>query len=487
MARCTQVGDGPRGRRDHEPSSARRYALFLVVMAFMLSLLGQDCTISCNPPPPPSCLTPACTGVVVCDQFCATPRQVTQSCNYAFPCDPNDLRQCDTGLVCVANPKGTDGTCQPDTLLQPCSLLGLHCGSPEYCRESDLCGGTQSLCALPLQAGLPCSGLPEDPCTPCAPGLTCYAPPGSVGVGLPDPGTCVLQQANGTCSSNSQCNGCAGATCMSVVEDTASGGGLGLYTVGSGDLRFGGECFSCAQGVHSACSQQTPCCTPGQKCLFTDIPLTGSGTCCEAVGSPCPGGLSDCCSGITKCRPTSQGAANTCEMCAGEGAFCNEKGNADCCPGTTCTNGTCQCAGPGSKCSSKGDCCTDDVCVQSPIAGAGKFCDACPTFNSCKFDTDCCGGFQCETGSCCISTGSTVTCKTSSDCCSGNCDDTSHCQPPPCVSFNGGCNKVSLCCSGFSCRGDICCGLRGASFCQFNSDCCTGKCDFSHGTYGSCL
>jgi hypothetical protein len=29
--------------------------------------------------------------------------------------------------------------------------------------------------------------------------------------------------------------------------------------------------------------------------------------------------------------------------------------------------------------------------------------------------------------------------------------------------------------------------LRGASFCQFNSDCCTGKCDFSHGTYGSCL
>src|ERR1019366_3431935 len=80
MARCTQVGDGPRGRRDHEPSSAKRYALFLVGMAFMLSLLGQDCTISCNPPPSQSCA--GCTGdqVVVLDRFCATPRKAGESC-----------------------------------------------------------------------------------------------------------------------------------------------------------------------------------------------------------------------------------------------------------------------------------------------------------------------------------------------------------------------------------------------------------------------
>jgi len=388
--------------------------LFLAVMAFMLSHLGQDCTISCNPPPPPSCLM--CKGgqVVVCDQFCATPRQVTQSCNYAFPCDPNDLRQCDTGLVCVANPKGTDGTCRPDTLLQPCSLLGLHCGSPEYCRESDLCGGTQSLCALPLQAGLPCQ--PDDPCGPCAPGLTCYVPPNSTG--LPLPGTCVLAQPNpngaGTCTSNTQCNNCAGDNCLMVTEDVsvvspgASATSFGLITEASGNVTAGGQCRSCAQGLHTACSQQTPCCTPGQECSFMNLPLTTSGTCCEAIGSPCPDGITDCCGGITKCRATSSGAVKTCEECANDGEYCTA--TADCCSGngTKCIGNKCTCAGPGSTCSSAGGCCSGDVCG-AKVGTYPRVCEACPVYlNPCVTNGDCCGGGSYK---CCLGTGPQTTCQ----------------------------------------------------------------------------
>lgn len=461
--------------------------LFLVVTAFMLSHLGQDCTISCNNPPAPSCLACNADQVVVCDQFCATPRKPGESCNVVDPCAKDGSGVCATRYVCVSSPTGSagNGTCQPETVGKVCSS-SKDCGSEESCRE---CGGTHFLCSLPLQAGLPC--LPNDAshCTDCAPGLICYAPPGSSGLAsLPYPGTCVLAQSSPTggagCTSNAQCNGCAGATCMAVVEDTALGT-TGLYTVLTGDIR-GGECFSCAQGLHAACSQQNPCCTTGQDCSFTDLP--GIGNCCEALDWPCPGGIGDCCGGIQQCRAASAGAANTCEQCAGEGQFC--KANTDCCPGggTACVGGTCQCGGPGSKCSSKGDCCADDVCID-------KFCAACPKFNSCVTNGDCCSGFECQSKACCITPASPVTCKTSADCCTGlMCDTTSHCQPPPCQpSEQGPCGSTLPCCDGLQCTRGQCCGLRGQP-CNnpgpsINQQCCGNqRCQIdgrSH-TGGSC-
>jgi len=492
MARCTQVGDGPRGRRDHEPSSARRYALFLVVMAFMLSLLGQDCTISCNPPPPPSCA--GCKGdqVVVLDRSCATPRKAGESCEYDFPCAADGM--CETGYVCVApGPVVTNaGTCQPDTIAQPCDS-STPCGSLEYCRQSDLCGGTQS-CALPLQAGSPC--LPGDPCSPCALGLTCYAPPGSgglAGFGLPYPGTCVLAQLNATnitcgsstvqtCTSNTDCNNCAGATCLAVQQDFEIA--FGLSTTAADNVAAGGQCRTCAQGLRSACSQQTPCCTPGQECVFTDM---GNGTCCESVGAPCPDGISDCCPGITMCRATSLGAAFTCELCAGEGQYAASK--FECCPGTTLVNGICQCDAPGSKCSTRGDCCADDVCVPSPLKGAGKFCEACPQYlNPCTTPGDCCGGnwgLTCATsgtqkGFCCVQDG--AFCTASTQCCGASTCMNGECVPPPCQGIFGLCSRKADCCPGSDCQGGNCCGLSGVE-CVYtgggpttHSGCCSGTC-----------
>jgi len=463
--------------------------LFLAVMAFMLSHLGQDCTISCNPPPPPSCLS--CTGdqVVICDTACATPRKANQSCNASDPCATDGSGVCETGYVCVPSPNAAagQGTCQADTIAKACAS-STDCGNAEICRQC--AGQTESLCALPLQAGLPC--LPNDPshCTDCAPGLTCYAPPGSTGlIGLPFPGTCVLALPLEACFSNSPCNACAGATCLSVSQDSTLGIALGLITGAAGNIAApGGQCRTCAQGLHSACSEQTPCCTAGQECNFS-TEIAGAATCCEALGSPCPGGLSDCCGGITKCRATSAGAANTCEQCAGEGAFCNERGNADCCPGTTCTNGTCQCVAPGSKCSTKGDCCTDDVCVPSPKAGAGKFCEACPVYlNPCTTPGDCCGGqwgLTCATsgtqkGFCCVQDG--AFCTANSQCCGASTCMNGTCVAPPCQGVFGLCSRKADCCPGSDCQGGNCCGLTGVE-CVYtgggpttHSGCCSGTC-----------
>jgi hypothetical protein len=485
-ARREASGGGEESREHREPQRAsRRFALLLIVMAFMLSLMGQDCTISCNNPPPASCLGCGPGEVVVCDSFCSTPRQRGQSCTVATAdsfCS-SDEAVCDTGLVCVPspNPDSIVGTCQPQRLGQPCSDVNplTSCGTPQICRACPAGTSTPPRCALPTQAGQPC--VPGDICTQCAQGLECYAPTDSTGLfGLPDPGTCVLALSTdtGNCTTNAECNACAGSTCIAVQQDVAQPYGIavGLTTILSGNdgpVPRDGECRTCAQGLHAACSQQTPCCTIGQECDFaTDG--QGIGNCCAALGTPCPGGLADCCPGTPFCRPTAAGVAPSCATCGSVGQFC-QKGSQCCLGDRKCLGGTCECGAPGLSCGTSADCCEGNICVN-------KFCEKCPQYgNKCATNGDCCEGFECDVTppskakACCAK--QDTTCTQDSDCCSGlGCDPNTGKCTASCTSLPG--FPCPSCCTPLKCEGKPsgeCCYPDGVS-CG-SPDCCPGATD----------
>lgn len=358
----------------------------LIAAVFMLSLSGQDCT-GCNNPPPPSCL--GCTGnqIVVCDVRCGTPRNLGDTCNPENPCEVTEdgtaFGQCASGAVCSA----LLGRCIADQVAQPCdpSQAGI-CGDTEYCRPASCAGPQGPRCSLPNQAGLACN--PGDQCTPCAPGLTCALPmnPSNPLSGIE--GTCVL--GPGLCTSDAQCNSCAGATCLALDDVTQPTPGIASEAPG---VLFGsatGHCYTCVQGLGTGCSAQTPCCTPGYECEKTALP--GEGTCCIATtGVACKPG--DCCNGLV-CRAVSAGASSTCEGCGQTEAFC--QAGSDCCSGR-CIGNTCReaCPDKGESCKTTADCCTGLDC--NTITGECEY----PVAHTCKTDSDCAGaGVTCTCGVC---------------------------------------------------------------------------------------
>lgn len=228
---------------------------------------------------------------------------------------------CCAGLACGAQPGGTF-CCRP--------AMGT-CTAGRECCGSMLCTGGRCVCRRGDET---CT---ED--TDCCGGARCQP--------IEDGGTikrCACGHQNDSCTSNEGCCGgleCRGGRCL-IPGCNPPGEMCGVGD--ASECCSGFLCQAQPSGSQSCCrfpsltsdGTQVDCHSGAECCGFS--PCSGGHCVCQRAGGSCMNSL-ECCGGMLCDRPDA-GAQGTCR-CQARGQFCIPNGN-DCCPGTTCTNNTCQ-------------------------------------------------------------------------------------------------------------------------------------------------
>ncbi|MEZ4287626.1 MAG: hypothetical protein R3A47_05680 [Polyangiales bacterium] len=374
----------------------------------------------------------SCIGDTCILQIGEGPCAVDSDCEGAITCSPGGVCGGD-GAVCADNAECVEacvgGVCGPY------SLIGESCDAND---DSDCAG------ALTCEAGV-CEQSIGTGETGCSASNTYCSDANASCVG----DTCVLQQGEGTCTSDAECEGAL--TCEAgVCEAGVANGGTG-------------------------CTTDAYCTDANASCVSdTCVLQQGEGTCTS--DAECEGALK-CDAGVCKVGVDNGGAG-----CSAPNSYCVDT-NASCVSDTcllqigegTCTaDGECEgavkcspsgiCGGDGAVCADNAECaeaCIGGIC--GPTSSIGESCDA-------GDDTDCAGTLTCEAGVCeqGVGTGETG-CGASNTYCE---DASTVCVSDTCVfpvgqgpcTANAECEGAVACSPGGTCGGD-------GAVCADNAEC----------------
>lgn len=321
----------------------------------------------------------------------------------AYNCCRNSGGVCGADSQCCGTAACVNGRCSGTRLPTPAPsggalALGAECASTSQCSQT----GGSVVCAD--------NGIPSDGAKNCC------------------------RNSGGACAADLQC--CAGLRCVNGT----CGGATSPPPSGSGSLRPGATCTETAQ-----CSQTGGAVICADNGIATDGPLN----CCRTAGGACADSVysADCCYGLY-CRngvcgnlPTdgtvALGGACTdlreCSQTGGE-TFCDDNGiatdgarnccrraggacsgDAGCCAGLLCVNGTCGGSGTtgsgtsggslalGAACTSTEQCSQAGgavTCADNGLPGDGALNCCRYGGGACAGDAGCCAGLLCVNGVC---------------------------------------------------------------------------------------
>lgn len=251
-------------------------------------------------------------------------------------------RACMMGQACCG-----DATCgqQPSGSNTCCRNAGGACTAQLDCCGWQLCQGGRCTCRAREASCITDAD--------CCGGARCNRPMGMMSAA----GTCACRRELEQCTSNDGC--CSGLECRSgrcltpgcipPGDDCALGDG-GAPGGDGGDAAAtvccsGFECGAQPAGINRKCCRPPALtttdppvpCRSNLECCGTVL-CTNGACVCRRANETCLRDI-DCCGSMLCNRPMGS-TMGTCR-CQARGQLCRTGGN-DCCPGTTCTAGTCQ-------------------------------------------------------------------------------------------------------------------------------------------------